>query len=417
VASIIIEERTGNAGTDRKLELMGAGLPFQGANWAGALVVETTFPAGNPEGTQHVFGPQELPSSWEGEWNTTRLIKTASKYSDPENGLQEQNIVSANALRVLLEDIYRGGALLRVTFATQDNVKIVRLGRATEWDFKVIRGTDIKWTTTFEWLGRGDVPQANANFAANDILANTRSANLAAARVAGLALVDQLAEDRAELAENALANQAPELTLEGLTALATAPLEVLDRVGARFLRYEQRLVHLGSELRRTATTLANYDTALSERAADIGDGMQATAAELDRQMTQQPPEVLVEKSNVGTILVVMNHMNGTYEATTAAGAAGSTLALSSRRMRSAYKPQALSRNNAHRLLARDTISVYVPKSDDTMVGISLKFYGTDTHAGSLARVNGLPAETITPPRAAMVIPILAAIQQQSVRAY
>lgn len=417
MASLTIEERTGNAGTDRTIELLGAALPFQGAAWGGSLRVRTTFNPGNPQGTQHVLGPEEIPSDWNGEWNTPRLIAAPSRFNDPEKGVQDQRVVSPETLMKILEEIFRGGALLRVTFAAAYGMKIVRLGRATDWNFQVSRATDVKWSTTFEWVGRGDTTQASANFAENDILANSRDANLKAGRIALLAATADLRADRDALAATALANQAPELTLEGILGLASAPLEVLDRVGAKFKQYETRLVFLGGELRKTGATLANYDTALSERAADIGDGMAQTATVLERQMTQQPPEVLVEHSNVGKILVSMNYMNGSYEATVEAGESGRTLAQSSRRQTNAFKPQLLSRNAANQLLARDTITVYIPRATDTMVSISLRYYGTDEHAGALARVNGLPAETITPPRIALVVPILSSIQQQSVGAY
>lgn len=108
-SEILIQEEL--TARHREIVLRGAGLPLKGANFpATQRVVTTWYPGNSAQATQHVLGPIEKQSQWSGEWNTTRLLQQACLFRDA--GVETQ-IVIADDLRSLLEDLFRGGALLR----------------------------------------------------------------------------------------------------------------------------------------------------------------------------------------------------------------------------------------------------------------------------------------------------------------
>ena len=71
--SILIEEVTGQ---QRSVELVGSGMPKQGAAWSSLLKVVTTWYTGNDQATQQVLGPRDPPSKWEGRWARTMLSRS-----------------------------------------------------------------------------------------------------------------------------------------------------------------------------------------------------------------------------------------------------------------------------------------------------------------------------------------------------
>lgn len=186
VSSLTIEEVELEGGaTPRRVTLRGGGLPKMGEfPITGKQRVKTRFPIGNPEGTQHVLGPTEAPGSISGEWHHGMLLAAPCTIED-DNGVRR--VTQPVRLMSVLEDMIRGGALLRVTWATRihvplvEDIKYVREGRATSYDFRPDTLEDVKWTIDFEWIGRGETPpQAilNEDFYVNaeDMLARSDAA-------------------------------------------------------------------------------------------------------------------------------------------------------------------------------------------------------------------------------------------------
>ena len=140
-SSLVIEELSGDK---RVLELVGSGLPFQGATWTSALrVITKWYPGNNAEATQQVLGPIELPSDWEGKWSTTRLIATPCRFRQQGT---DQLVTRASSLRTAADLLFSSGQRLRVTWgagSTSDARWIVREGRAVEWAFPHDRMDDI----------------------------------------------------------------------------------------------------------------------------------------------------------------------------------------------------------------------------------------------------------------------------------
>jgi hypothetical protein len=322
--------------------------------------------------------------------------------------------VRADTLQQLLEALYRGGALLRVTWSGEPGRRIVRLGHARSWDFKFVRFDDIKWTTQFEWVSRGQETQVNVTqFQAESLMSLARAVNLEAGLTVANAWAHDIAKRNSDIAD---AEAGPTLfQLSQLTALALYPVTVLDDLGNQASRYQKRLLALGDSLRDFRVAVESTPTALSERANDIGTGIVETANKFARKLTQQPPEVICSRSRAATVLRIHNYNGRVYDANARMGARGDVMSRSARRQLSALDPTVLSRSNTHRALTQDVLRVYIPSATDTMVTISLKFYSTDVHAPSLARANGLPGYTIKPPHIPLIIPILATIQKQSVK--
>jgi hypothetical protein len=81
----------------------------------------------------------------------------------------------------------------------------------------------------------------------------------------------------------------------------------------------------------------------------------------------------------------------------------------------AAKRGALRRAGADRgglLGAGDLIAVIVPRQGETLLGISKRYYQEDM-SWELARANGLPGDTIVPPRQPIVIPVRSVLRRLS----
>src|SRR5262245_32022572 len=124
-SSVTLTELRGGAVPGREIELRGPSLPFQEAAWEGEQRLKTVYPAGNPEATQHVLGPRELPSQWEGMWRLTQMIGAPAVF---RNVGSETLVTHPADLRDLVENFRVEGTLLRVTWSSDDR-EVVRLGR------------------------------------------------------------------------------------------------------------------------------------------------------------------------------------------------------------------------------------------------------------------------------------------------
>lgn len=384
---LIIEERTGPR--QRRVELRGAGLPFMGAEWAGAMTVSTQWNPGNAEGVQHVLGPQELPSSWEGEWNTTRLIATPCRYG--ENGGSLRDVAVADTLRDLLEVMFRAGQLLRVTWVGKDNRRITRLGRATEWRWRMTRPDDLRWSVTFDWLGRDDGAQKTASqFKGDELLTNAR-ALIVAANDAAAAI-----EVAAIVAANQRKQAATTFSLGQLEQFANGPREIANSF-ARFANaVSNRARHLGDLIVKIRDTPA----AILGTAVDVGTNALAVANQFIDQISREGPETMSTRNKVSSMLRASSYYgNGQTQAELMADIA-QQLGLAARRRRVAMQQGS---STSGKLTAQDILTVHMPRSGETMLSISQLYYQADL-SFELCKANGLPGHTITPPRTALVIP-------------
>lgn len=385
MSTIIIEERSGRR---RKVELRGAGLPFQGAGWGAGLVVATTRNAGARTSTQHVLAFEELPSEWEGEWNTTRLISAPPAYS--EEGGAAQPIVNADTLRDALEQIFLGAVLLRVTWVARENRRIVRLGRATEWNFSHIRADDIRWNITFEWIGR-DEDRPKSSIKGEGLVAATRAAVLAATNAA-----TEIETARIRASNRQLPASASAFDLGQLEALADGPRELVDSFARFATAVGNRFRHVGDLLVKVRETPAG----IAGQLVDIARNAVAESNRFCDQMSREGPETMSTRNKVSALLNAMTYYSGAQTqaellADEALRAARAAQQRKTARQRAGEQPGAFASPD-------DVTGAHMPREGETMTTIALKYYQADL-GYELARANGLPGQTIKPPPRMLVL--------------
>jgi hypothetical protein len=387
-STITITEQTG---AKRTLTLRGAGLPKQGANWPGAQRVVTTWYAGNAaQASQHVLGPVERQSQWTGEWNTTRLIRMSSVL---RRGGAETEIVFADVLRQVLEDMFRGGSLLRVEWATRPNdvegdKKIVREGRATEWDFQYARIDDITWTCTWDWIGRGDRSQKTTNA---DSVPDAGELILLAQRYQGLfSAINDVLLGRSN---RQIPKSATKFSLGQLEALVDAP----SRLTRDILRVGQLAVSRAKYLGDIINKGRNLPFEIANQAVDLANTAITTSNLFVDQMSRQPAEKMALQANVAMVTRNASYFSGAQTQANAVSQAGVNA-------RKAYRQNAqgdtvatgeggkggpMAKRAAGVVAKKPPLAMYQCVEGDTLISVSMKFYGTDSGAYSIAFSNSI----------------------------
>lgn len=390
---LIIEELSGRK---RKLELRGAGLPFQGAEWAASQTLATQWNPGNSEATQHVLGPQELPSNWEGEWNTTRIIAAPCMWS--ENGGPELDVVLADSLRDLLDDIRMTGQLLRVTWVAKENRRVTRLGRISEVHFKHTRADDIKWNAEFVWVGRGTGSKGASQFKGDNLLARSRElAQAASDLAAGL-------EAAAFINANGKQKAVSTFTLGQLEQFVDGPLVLVDSL-ARFANaIANRARHLGEIIQKIRDTPA----AIYGRAADTATNAIAVANQFCDAISRESPETMSTRNKVSSMLRASAYYGDAQTQAELMEDIALQLGKAAKARQMSLQQGSTKQSGAG---PSDILTVYLPRAGDTMLSIALKFYGSDL-SYELSKANGLPGSTITPPKTALIIPTLEVLNKQ-----
>lgn len=385
--SVLIVTELG--GRRRQLSLVGAALPFMGAAWGGSLVMSTSWNPGNPNATQQVLVPTESPSAWEGEWNTNRLAALPPQYS--EAGGADQSIVLADTLRSVIEDIFRSGQQLSVTWIYKDNRRITRFGRAKTWNFPHRGGDDIKWSITFEWSGRGiSQPTVSPD---EGTIAAVRAATLAANDAAGHAEAQSIisANKQHPLSAN-------RFTLGQLESLAGAPQQLVKNFTRLATAVTNRLRHVTDIL----VKVRDQPAAVAGLALSAATDAVATANDFCDRMGRQGPEQQSLDSRVSALLRASRYYGSAQTQAELMSMTALRLARLARARHANGRPSA---GNPSSLSSGDMLATYLPKKGDTMISISRKFYGGDDLSYELSRANALPGSTIVPPRApALIIP-------------
>lgn len=403
-SSLVIEELTG---AKRRLELRGAGLPFQGAAWGGTTTLATSWNPGNPEATQHVLGPQEMPSDWEGEWNTTRLVAAPCLFS--ESGGAPQSVVFASTLMEVLDDFRRQANLLRVTWAEEKELKttaanvttqtfrVVRVGRIEEANFRVDRQDDVKWKATFVWVGRGEARKPAANRSEN-LLATLRRSITEANAAASKILLDDLRSQQAR------EDFVTPFTLGQLEALVDAPLALADSF-ARFANsVTNRLKTLGDIL----VKVRDLTPALLGRAVDVATNAVAVSNQFVDEISRAGAETYTTQTKVSNLTRAASYYGRTQRQADLVAEACSNLVRKAQMRRSV---SVTSSSRSTKAQPQEIIAVHVPRAGDTMISIARRYYGNAELAGPLSRANGLPLSTVEPPRAPIIIPSKDVLEQ------
>jgi hypothetical protein len=389
-------------GGGRKLELRGSSLPFYGAEWGTAQRLVTKWYAGNTiEATQQVLGPIELPSQWEGEWNTTRLVGSPAKYTDDDG--TERYITRASTLRDVCDGLFYSGALCRVTWASTLNTptgmntrRVVREGRAKEWRFPHTRADDIRWSIEWEWIGRGGRQQRVVAFRDEGTEALLRdvivSINEATAAIESSPLVSS---------NRAVKNSATPFTLGQLEAFLDGPNQLM-RDFARFANsITNRMKRIGDMIKKVRGMTAS----LAGQALDVSTNAIAVCNQFVDDMSRPAPETLATKQKVSSMLTAASYFG---EGQTQAGYvqdANVRLARIAQQRRNALLPGNSDPNG--RMNTNGVLTVHIGREGDTLPGISSRYYGTPDRSDLIAIANGLPAYQVEiDPGEIIVVPLL-----------
>lgn len=387
MSTLIIEEL---GGKKRLLSLRGSGLPLQGAEWGGEQVVDTSWNPGSPVATQHVMGPTEMPSNWDGEWRTNRLASLPCLLS--EDGGSDKTIVFADALREVVDSIRISAQLLRVTWVAKPGRKRVRIGRLTKFTTQDDRADDLRWSATFTWIGR-DTSAAVAISDADLTLAATRASALAATDAAS-----RIEANRIITANKQVPNGPTPFTLGQLEALANAPKKLANQFARFATAVSARLSQLGDIVQAVKDTPA----AILNQIVDASSDCVSASNKFVDQLTREGPETLSTSNRVANLLQAASYYGSAQTGAEQLAAAAAQARLAAARRRSARGRVG---TDARSLTgAGDLLAVIVPKTGETMLSISRKFYKGADLSYELSRANGLPGQTITPPRGPLIIP-------------
>ncbi len=393
-STLLIEEKTGKK---RRLVLRGAGLPLQGASWKSEQRLVTKWYAGARSATQHVLGPFDAPSEWKGVWNTTRLFGAPPSYYSGA-GAEEQLIIRANELRDLVDAFARDGALLRVTWATDDDRTLVREGRIGPYDFAHARMDDIEWQITFVWTGRGDDGERTTP-TTESLEAAARAAQAALRRVGSVVN----------------GNLGPFTAIEGLLGSALA-----NTIG-KYEGLSRQIVHLlegaaadSAEVAKliaaalSSTDLANatpYEASLDAGLAASAAVQSATA--IGDELGRQPVEAQVPGGRPSQVASAAAYTARVHAAADDAAARALALQGAAARRQSSVAKGGAARD---RVAGRSVIATLRPRAGETFASLAQKYYGSPDMAGALARANGVPSYQVAPcPGALVLVPALSGV--------
>jgi hypothetical protein len=405
-SAVTIEETTGQ---QRKLILRGAGLPQQGASWKTEQRLVTKWYAGNAwEATQHVLGPIDPPSEWRGVWNTTRLISAPPSWFAGSGGGEQQVSVASDLREVFDGDLglVRSGALLRVTWATDDGRSIARVGRIGAFEAQHVRMDDLTWTCSFVWVGRGGGPPRATQFAqpnvASSQMAAVRALNNLASAVPGslgpYTSVVGVPGSAVSLQLGVWETVAPGVTLTLFAAAATAT-DLSARISAAW-SYAN-----GSSAGQPTSGASAFDLSADGTQAAVAAAV--AAGQLGYALGEMPVESLCAAgSSPGMVAAVAAYVASVHEAAQVAEAAAIDLAAAAKKRRTA---QAQSTAAQDRARAGDVLATVLPKRGDTFASLAQRHLGSADLAGALARANGVPSYQVAPTQGSIVlIPVLSA---------
>lgn len=389
-SEIVIEELTGQK---RKLHLFGAGLPKRGASWPGKLRLVTTFYPGNiAQGSQQVLGPVEPPSQWQGEWNTTRLARSPAVL---ESSAGRQEIVYADVLREVLEDIFRQGSLLNVLWLVDPERddgsrarQIVRTGRASDWDFAYDRIDDIVWKVSFEWTGRG---AAQDKVALRSDGASTQS--LQALDLCLIAVDEAVNNTKIQSLKRAIPNSANQLSLEQLGQMLDAPTKLMKSFSQSCNAISNRLRKIGDLIGKAR----NIPYTLLTQQADIALTAVQTASSFYDNCTRTPPDSYDLQQSLSSTVRAASYFKGGLDAANTMTKQSSDMFWAVQR---ALAKRAGTGEDGKGEAAASTgqfrTVVHLVHAGDTLISISRKYYGTPDGVVDIATANGLPIKTTEP---------------------
>lgn len=394
-ASVVMIEELSETGildqifrTGRRVELRGSGQPKQLASWIGKQRITTKYYVGNPNATQQVLGPMEMPSEWEGEWHRTMLSRSPATYID-DSGVP-QFVVRPDQLVDAVDEIRRRGHRLRVTWSARlaeddtQEVRFVREGRLAQFETAIVRAEDINWKMQFEWASRGEAVKAPQVRQGADGLLVQMAVVQAMANVA--------INSRGFLA--ALRNKSPgsanTFTLGQLERMLDAPVAYVRAIGRQIQQVTQRIADVASLAKKTIYepwAVANALTTIAQNTVALTTQSIATLSAI-------PPEILSVTSRAADVARSANSFGRILNADMDLRAAALVMQSQAKLAQGARA----TRDDRGALVAQPTAGdsprFHRVRQGQTPQMISNIYYGTPDYAAEILRANRLSWYTV-----------------------
>ena len=385
-SAIVVEGLDANRNVTRTLTLRGGGLPHMGgAHWGIETSMSTTFYANNPkDGTQQFTVAKEMPSSWSGEWNLTRLNRAPCSYSDSGGSA---DVVSPGFLIDVFEDMAIKGQLLRVTWAVDSDdpsIKrsVSRIGRISKFNAVYTRSMDVSWEVTFAWKSRGGVLSRVANTREGG--AGSASASIVAAQLALNALVTQGALFSSNPSINLSATQ---FSLGQLENLVNAPLVALQS----FTNSIGRLAGQIGQVVGIINQAKSLPAALESTVVGLSRNVVQQSNQYADELSATPPEQLTLSHEAADLAKAMQYFGQAHDqAEATSSAAQQTI---SKVLTAAARPQNAGDPgvaNSQTMGSSGVLTTYRVRHGDTPARVSMIFFGTPDQDVAILRANNLP---------------------------
>lgn len=407
-SEVIIREL---AGQKRSVRLRGAGLPRQGgAAWGGNLrAVTTWYPGNSANATQQVMGPTEKQTTFSGVWNTTRLNRAPCIFEPTVGNMQ--NVTFADSLREIIEDIIRKGTLLNVMWinaeaATFGGRGIQRIGRCVDWNFTYQRMDDLEWTLTFDWTGRGLGQQRVTQFRTD----GTTSSSAAQIQALGTTVDDAVNKTKIQLSKRTVPKSATKFTLEQLGQIADAPSKLMRDFSQSMNRISNRVSALSELINKTKGQ--QYE--LANQFLDATTTAVQSARKFYDSLTQKPAELLETQQKLASLTRAASYFKGGADTANIVQQQAYPIAAQIRAeidARRASGPNGIApppggNAPANQNGTRSQVQVHLVKQGETLLSISLLFYGVIEGAYGIAFSNGLSLKALPPVGKVLIIPPL-----------
>jgi len=395
--------------TLRQVQLTGPSLPFMDSEWSGENNLVTTWYPGNAdEGTQQNLGPREMPSTWRGDWRRTMMGSCPTPYVD-EDGNQSM-LVDPSTLLTNLEDIFRSGRRLRVTWAstqqpdgTGDSTypiqfSIVREGRAKTWKWTVRTVHDIQWEATFDWQSRG---------ATTPRVASTRDDTFQQSSAPYVAAVQALINAANAATEENLAPSS--FTLGQLESVSGGPVALMTATATSVTALQDDLIAASS----IGTSLPSQPVQIAAVALNHAADALAQSQGAYAQFSATPAELMSANDDAVSVLSAYGLFGPVADAALQSEIAAYVFYQQMKSALPTQGPALAGKKTGPTTPGPNTIiTVYIVKDGDTPQKISMRFYRTPDHAADIMRANGLSWHTTSLPKGKqLVIPVISSSTQ------
>lgn len=404
-SALIIEELSGDGTTRRELRLLGPALPHMGAEWAFENGLATSWNPGNPEATQQVLGPRELPSSWQGTWRLPQMTRLPSRHRDVDGS--ESDLTSPQLLRDLFEDFGRKGRRLRVSWVVSGEGipgvpgVLTRVGRIANAHFPHDRTTDIAWSAEFAWLGRGNPRQLVVASRGDNIPSAMAALEASMTATYNLIVLNKIVASNARVPRSAT-----QFTLGQLEVIAGAPQKISETLARSLSKVTLQAQQAG----QIAKKVRSQPSAVENSALSVARGALQAANQFDEEMGRAPAETLSARATASDVMRAADHFAHVVDAALLVLVRAHAVSRQIRTTNPGSQKDQLP--PGQRARAGDLLARHVVRDGETPQSIAVRYYGNADCDLEILRANRLPDHQVALRRGSiLVIPVLKAARR------